>query len=240
MKNEHSKSIIGLLLITVGVLWIADNFSFIPYEISRYIFTWQSILIVIGIVFISSSKDRFVGFLLIFLGIMFLLKKFHGLSFGDMIHDFWPVILILFGLSILFGKKDRHKQIEVEIDEESKFTDFSHDAIDEFSIFGSLKKNVVSQNFRGGKITTILGASIVDLRNSKLASGRQVLDLMTFMGGVELILPSDWKVVINVVTLFAGMDDQRRKMQQPHVTEEDENVLVIKGLVIFGAAEIKS
>ena len=50
-----------------------------------------------------SNSGMFWGAILILIGVLFLLDNFYFLDFGDLIHDFWPLILIAIGVAILGG-----------------------------------------------------------------------------------------------------------------------------------------
>lgn len=45
----------------------------------------------------------FWGLLLIVMGVVFLLDRMGRLDFGDLVSDYWPVVFILIGISILFS-----------------------------------------------------------------------------------------------------------------------------------------
>ncbi len=47
------------------------------------------------------------GFILIIFGVLILLDNLGVADFGDMIRDFWPVLLILWGVSVLIKKRKR-------------------------------------------------------------------------------------------------------------------------------------
>ncbi|MEO8167126.1 MAG: DUF5668 domain-containing protein [bacterium] len=51
-------------------------------------------------------KRTWVGILLIVVGLMFLLDSFGVITFHNLIHHYWPVLLILTGVYILLkGRK---------------------------------------------------------------------------------------------------------------------------------------
>lgn len=64
-----------------------------------------------------------------------------------------------------------------------------------------------------------------------------VIELTTIFGGTKLLVPSNWSIKSEAVTIFGGIEDKRR-MQT--VTETPEKILLIRGTVIFGGIEIKS
>jgi hypothetical protein len=52
-----------------------------------------------------------------------------------------------------------------------------------------------------------------------------------------MLVPSNWAIKSEVVTIFGGIEDKRR-MQA--ITEAPEKTLFLKGTVIFGGIDIKS
>jgi hypothetical protein len=52
-----------------------------------------------------------------------------------------------------------------------------------------------------------------------------------------LLVPSNWSIKSEAVTIFGGIEDKRR-MQT--MTEAPDKSLVIRGTVIFGGIDIKS
>jgi ABC-type microcin C transport system permease subunit YejB len=50
-------------------------------------------------------KNSWGGIVLILLGVMFLLDSMGVMEFNHIIRKFWPVVLILIGINILFKKQ---------------------------------------------------------------------------------------------------------------------------------------
>lgn len=110
------------------------------------------------------------------------------------------------------------------------------DRIDEVAILTSIRKFVTSQNFKGGRVTTILGGGIIDLSGAKLAEGDNILELTSIMGGVTFRVPNDWKVIVNVHSIFGGFEDKRRYFNQEE--PKGTSTLIIKGTVIMGGGTV--
>lgn len=110
------------------------------------------------------------------------------------------------------------------------------DKIDEVAILTSLRKYVTSKNFKGGSVSTILGGGIVDLSGAKLAEGDNILEITSIMGGVTFRVPHDWKVIVNVHSIFGGFEDKRRYFNQDEPT--GNSTLIIKGTVIMGGGTV--
>ena len=233
MEHQHTQKriAVGAVVLLAGLALLLSNLGFLDFELRRYIFRWQMILIVLGLVFIFSHEKRGTGIILFVIGSVFYVRDFFELSFNFW-QIFWPSMLILAGVLILF----RHRVDSVHYQKKSLSDD---DIIDEVNIFGGGDRTIVSQNFSGGKILAVFGGSNFNLSRAKLAPGQVTIDVMAVFGGMELIVPEDWKIKINVVSIFGGFSDKHRIfLKQP--SDPDASELVIKGFVMFGGGEIKS
>lgn len=115
-------------------------------------------------------------------------------------------------------------------------TPYDLDKIDEVAILTSCRKYITSQNFKGGRVSTILGGGIIDLSGAKLADGDNVLELTSIMGGITFRVPHDWKVIVNVHSIFGGFEDKRRYFNQDE--PKGNSTLIIKGTVIMGGGTV--
>lgn len=228
-KTDYSRLVMGLLLILLAGLLLIDNFDLHPVEWGKYIFTWQTLLIVIGLILFPNRGNRTTGTVLIAIGAFFLAAKFYELPVS-ISKLFWPAVILFIGLSLLFGRRKRkwHPYKTGEVND---------DLIDDVSIFGGSDQKFTSQQFKGGKIINIFGGSTIDLTSARLELGMNVVDLLCIFGGSKLIIPSDWKVKVEVTSIFGGVSDKRRL---PQALPDKASELVLKGLVLFGGIEIES
>lgn len=231
------RTILGALLLLLGIFWLFSNFNLIPGFLPHLIFSWELILIIIGVViFINSNFSS--GLTLIIIGSVFLVHRYYDFE----IWELWPVIFIFAGLNILFrsGRKKKDKRVHWEKGsaKEEKNQTTNTDNLDEVAIFGGIKRIVESDNFEGGKITATFGGVEIDLSRCKLAPGENEIYITAMFGGVTLFVPNDWKVIIKVLPIFGGFSDERRKSASSVCA--DDRTLVIKGTVIFGGGEIKT
>jgi predicted membrane protein len=234
------KLVFGLIILVVGVIFLFDNLGVLPYDVKDIIFTWQMLLIAIGIVSLS-GRNCFPGIIMILIGSFFLAPHLFDFSF-NFTKLFWPVLLIAIGLIMIFRRNigPHHHFPHSPNAPHPPFTqmdDNMDNLIDEVNVFGGSKRNVISQSFSGGKITCIFGGADLDFTRAKLAEGSNVLDLVCIFGGTSIIIPTDWHVRTEVVSILGGFSDKRQNI--PTTTDKDR-VLVIKGVAIFGGGEIKS
>ncbi|MFC2084611.1 LiaI-LiaF-like domain-containing protein [Bacteroidota bacterium] len=106
MKNTTARTIVGLILIILGLLFIADNLNFYPFPFMGFIFSWPAILIIVGAAIIVSSRDNFVGYILLIIGLLAVLRDHYHLTLKTLIHDYWPVLIIGLGVYLLLKKNN--------------------------------------------------------------------------------------------------------------------------------------
>ena len=174
--------------------------------------------IIIGAVNLFSGNVR-PAILFFGLGILFYLNLFDVIE----IRDFWPVILIIVGLSFIFRKKTIIRT-----------GDNANDIFDEVAIFGGTDKKFHSENLQGGKITTLFGGSNIDLRDSNI-NGEASIEIFCMFGGVELLVPSNWKVNQDATAILGGVSDERSNIELDTIA-----TLNIRGFVMFGGVELKN
>ncbi len=217
----------------LGLFLIADLADIVPWRLRDFIFTWQALLIFLGLIFISNKENKGTGIILIMIGSFFLLPRFF-----DVPHYwrslFWPAMLILVGLVVIFGSR-RHGGGSTFFGGGKRNRASDEDWLDDVSIFGGGDKIINSQQFQGGKLTHIFGGSKVDFTRAKLAPGKNHLELLMIFGGTKLIVPESWNVKIELTSVFGGFSDKRVKTM---VISESDRSLHITGVNVFGGGEI--
>jgi len=109
------------------------------------------------------------------------------------------------------------------------------DYIDTTNGFCSLRKKMLSKNFRGGHVTTFIGSMVIDLSEADI-NGNIQLNITQIMGSTKIIVPADWEVRSEANVVMAGFEDKR---EQPAVINPSK-VLVIQGEVVMGGIEVQS
>ncbi len=229
-RGLDKRAVLGIIFVLIGGLFLLNNYHLIPRHVTNVIFTWEMILIVIGIY--NLLTQRFVSaIILLGIGVFFLLPDVYNVPYS--FHKlFWPALFIIVGLIFIFRKKG-HSTGSIF----KHTTKSSIDFIDDVSIFGGAENYVTSQNFKGGRITAFFGGSTYIMKDAKLAEGVNKIDIFTMFGGSKLIVPNDWNIKVEVVSIFGGYNDKRRTI---NTDINDNKELVIKGIVIFGGGEIIS
>ena len=228
-RAVHRKSmVIGLLVLALGVFWLLKNVGIISYTTWEYIFSWQMLLIAIGVINLSGDGHKGVGWILIAVGGFFLFNDIFGwpVSFRNI---FWPALLVVIGLALIFGSQWKFRRRHMYSRSEG------NDEIEEISIFGGKERIVHADNFKGGEVISVFGGSKIDLSQTTLSKDGGQIDIISVFGGSTLVVPSDWNVKLEVFNIFGGFSDKRVKTQV-----DMTKVMVIKGVAIFGGGELKS
>ena len=251
-RRNSGKATVGIILLFLGAVLLMKNFGF---YYPRWIFSWPMILIAIGLFLGSKNNFRSPGSLiLIGIGGFFLLNNYMR-EFG-VENYFFPILLIGGGLWLMFRAKKSAEQPtglnwdkRVETDQEAEngetinpdadpYTKYTtaEDRIDSTSIFGGVKKNVLSKNFRGGEVVNIMGGAEINLMQADIPVPA-VLEVTQVFGGTKIILPPHWVVHSEMAAIFGGIEDKR----PPHVApSETQKILTIKGTSIFGGITVCS
>ena len=222
-RNEiKQRNWAGIVFVVLGLVFLLRNIHLLP--LPPVFFSWKALLIVIGVVGIALGRKE--GFIPLMVGALFIfIYDILGLYYFSF-RDLWPLIFIVVGLAIIM----RHRRIQ-----DSGST---KNGIDEMALFSGVEKQVASEAFEGGKVTALFGGMDVDLRQSKLSNNRNVIDLFTMFGGSEFKVPSDWTIDVSQLTVvFGGFEDKR--LIDTSKTDPNQ-VLIIKGLIMFGGGEIKN
>jgi len=252
-KNKESgKTIIGFILLAVGCILLLRSID-LPFFPS-YLISWPMILIVIGL-YIGSRKgyQKPAPFVLILLGVVFWLNNIPGWDIGGFL---WPLSFIAFGLWIILKPRLEQrannpltwdKRIDPITGEATAYDVNSEpdagpegirdmqDYLNTTSIFGAVKKTVVSKNFKGGEVVNFFGGAELNLIQADI-QGRVKLEVTQVFGGTKIIIPANWTIHSEMVAVFGGIEDKRL---QPTEANPDK-VLIIEGTSVFGGIDIRS
>jgi predicted membrane protein len=222
--------VLGLIIVVIGVLFTLDNMDIIyAHEYLRY---WPVLIVIYGIAKMAqprSAPGRFAGIIFTLIGLALLSDKLDLLSFR--LWDFWPLVIVLIGLSLIWRSFERHTTPRANM---SPSTDPGA-TISGIAFMSGFKRTSNSQDFRGGELTAIMGGCEIDLRQATIKDGDAVLDVFAFWGGIELKVPLDWSVVVEATPLLGGFDDKTRPPQGGSTKR-----LIVKGYAIMGGVEISN
>lgn len=243
-SHQRGKIVGGLLIIAAGVLFLAKELG---ADIPQWIFTWKMFLIAVG--FIIGVKHKFLHplwLILVVIGGAFIM--------GDIypqwnIRPFWPVLVILVGIAILFKprRSRRHYKWHQKFHEQRGFRYrhecFEHnvssneDFVESTTFMGGVKKNILSKKFKGGDITNVFGGAEINFTQADF-EGTATLEMVNVFGGTKLIIPANWEITSDVVAVMGSVEDKRTNIPAP--SQEKSKVLILKGTCFFGGVDIRN
>ena len=238
----------GFVLVGAGLLLLAYKMG---APIPGWIFTWPVLLIAIGL--LTGVKSRFQNpgsFIMILIGGVFLVdQSIPGIDFHNYIV---PVILISLGLLFIFRPKShscerrsrfRNRMINPDNGfapsnnfnaEETSRPGDNAEYIDVHAVFGGIKKNIQSKNFKGGEIVSFMGGSEINFMQADIQHPI-VLEVNNVFGGTKLIIPSHWDVKNEISAVFGGVEDKRTFNNS---VPDSQKKILLKGSCVFGGIEV--
>jgi hypothetical protein len=233
--NRSGSIMGGLLIVAIGLLLLARRAGM---EIPDWLFSFESLLIALGLFLGFRHSFRGFGWMIpIVIGGFLLLDDFY--PYFDIGYYFWPLLIIGIGLFIIFSSTKKKRDWEKWDAGQAYTQEFADDYLDSTVVFGGIKKNVISKNFRGGETVTVFGGTEINLTQADI-NGPVVLDMTQIFGGTKLIVPSHWKIQSkDLVAIFGGVDD-KRPLVSTSQGEDSGKVLILKGTCLMGGIDIKS
>ena len=222
MKGKY---LIGLIFIVLGIGFLLNQFNI--WEFSQIIGDWWPLIIVIvGVVNITKNPNSlFWGLMVIVIGLLLLGNNLDMLP-GGFWGTFWPLMLILLGVGLLSSRfRNRLRRT------------IGKDNFDYFALFSGLTENIESDNFHGGHVSVMFGGAEIDMRNAIIPPEGAAIDISCAFGGVELIVPQNWRIKTNGTPILGALDN---KTIQNIQESDDAPLLKINYFVIFGGIEIKN
>lgn len=234
-RHEHhhlsnNRPIIGVVLVLAGLFLVLRNTGIFPDFIDHVVFSWPMLLVTIGLVMTLGSTEKTAGIIVMAVGGFFMIPRIFQETF-HMYNMFWPSIFIIVGIIFIVSRRKGWNSV-------SSKGITGDDYIDYVNVFSGGERQIVSENFKGGRISAVFGGLDLDLTKSKLAPGRNELEIACVFGGATIIVPDTWYVTIEVTPVLGGFSDTRKIV--PGRTVDSTSQLVIKGAVVFGGGEVKS
>jgi hypothetical protein len=235
-NSDSGRVLTGAFLLIAGAVLFLKN---LDTGLPGWLFSWQMFLIGLGVFF--GLKNGFRG------PVWLILILIGGFSLQPEVFPFihlriftWPAILVILGIYFIVKPRSRERNLPSDLEPfqttrpGEEFMD--GDKLDITSILGSVKKVVVSKNFQGGEIVSVLGGSDINLTQADI-HGKVRLEATNVMGGTKLIIPPTWDVKSELVAIFGGVED-KRDIRSANI--DPNKVLVLEGTCLFGGIEIKS
>jgi Domain of unknown function (DUF5668)/Cell wall-active antibiotics response 4TMS YvqF len=221
-----TRLIIGLSILAAGLLWTLDNLNVLDSDpITRW---WPVVVIVVGLVrLFDPAASKLASAVIALVGVGILLDVLDLWDFDP--GDFIPLLIAFIGAKLVldvFRRRNARSANAASADS----------IVHAFAFMSGVGRRSVSADFRGGDANAIMGGVELDLRNAQIAPGQEVvIDTFAFWGGIEVRVPDSWRVVSQVMPLMGAYEDNTTSTEAT-----GGPVLVVRGVVVMGAIEVKN
>lgn len=244
-NNRSGRMLSGLVIVFIGLAFLLDNIGF---DVPHWVFSWHTLLIVIGLFVGARRNFKGAGWLImILIGVYFTIDDITGLDF-DASKYALGVGLVILGGYLIFKPKgdfrlrkrnrlaDNFTSVEQNVNPIQDKKIHSQDFVEATAVFGGSNQIIYSKNLKGGDITVVFGGADVNLTQADF-DDNAIFDVTAVFGGVKLVVPQNWIIKSNVTPIFGSIEDKRGHLIP---TGEIQKTLIIDGTVMFGGIEIKS
>jgi predicted membrane protein len=256
MENEKQNKkpgrsngiVVGIILLLIGILFLSFNFGCFSPELKWIFFSWQMLLMLIGVVLIC-KRNFFGGGAMFITGAFFIIPKlmeaypyFFPGNPENFTHTFWPVLIILGGILILFqglfgfrnGCCGYNKNKPYHCNSYRRRRGNTGFEIN--SIFASNEHVVHAAEFKGATLNSVFGELKYDLRKTNLPEGETTLEINCVFGGITIFVPTEWAVSVEVNTVMWGFNDKRTIQASTDTSKK----LIISGDCVLASVELKN
>lgn len=226
---KRSKQIIwGVVLVCVGLL-LGLNALGITHINVFFDGWWTLFIIVPCVVGLVSGKD-IVGHLIgIAIGVFLLLCCQDILDFGMLWKLVLPIIIVLFGVKMIFGNRlDR-----VSSDVIKRIQSTNGQVPYGTAVFTGEKMNFSGEVFHGAELNAVFGGVECDLRNA-IINQDCVIQASAVFGGIDIYVPTNVNIKVSSNSIFGGVSNKTANYH-----DELAPTIYIKCNCMFGGVDIK-
>ena len=229
-RRDQTRIVLGAFVVLIGLFALADNlFNINTRQVLQF---WPVVFMVIGLMKLSNTRHAggyLVGAGFLAAGILMTLNNLEIISFR--IRDWWPVLLIGAGVAMIAKEPLRRRMEALRADFSTAGEAGSE--LNATAVMSGNKMSVVSQDFRQGELTAVMGGVEIDFRQASVQS-QATLQVLAVMGGIEIKVPPDWSVECRATAFLGGIED--KTVPPAQATKH----LIIEGFVMMGGVEVKN
>ena len=210
MNQKLNRILWGIVLVAVGVLLGLNALNVLTFDLF-FKGWWTLFIIVPSVIGLLTDKNKWGAFIGLLFGVFFLLCAWDILSVSLLWKLALPIVAVLVGLSLLFGKRKQAVtpppvQVSPPPVSATQNTDHRTDCV---AIFSGQEMHCDGKPFCGVNATAIFG-------------------------GVDIFLPPNVNVVVVSSGIFGDVENHRRF---PAI--EGAPTVTVHATAIFGGVDIK-
>lgn len=214
----------GFIIVIIGLLYLLE--AMVPgFSVDAQI-VWPILIIGFSLNTILKRKklDLFSSVIL-FIGLWFLLLNL-GCIPSSLEGIFWPIIVIIAGLSIMLtslGFQSKVRKLgKISTKGNTSYT----------GIFSGVEEKVKTKDFKGTTVYAVFGGVELDLRDIEIKED-VVITIYCAFGGATIHMPKQYNIVMNSNAIFGGNDN---KCDVEY--HEKGKTIYVNCTSVFGGAEL--
>jgi predicted membrane protein len=231
MATDRSRSLFGILVIIAGIVLLLNNLGVTQVNILLF---WPILLILWGLNWlVTGSRNPGAQAISLFIAVLgFILLagnlNWFQVNLGTVFRFFWPVLIILIGLTIFLGRSFSGKT--------------------NVAILGAVERGKnTSWELESGSYLAFMGGVDLDLSHAIIPDGETHLDLTAVMGGIEIKVPDDLPVYCDGFAIMGGIEFFGKgsggiigSIRNERNLPESSKVLKIQARAMMGGIEVKA
>jgi predicted membrane protein len=224
-----SRLIVGVLIIFLGSILLADNLGFVNAKHVLHAL-WPLALVAVGVMMVrgpENRRSRNWGWVLITVGLWIFLDRI-GWVHVSLWELLVPGLLLFVGGTLVWRAVSGPPKEEPTGEDHAEF-------VRSFAFMSGCELRPVSRPFRGADLNAVMGGVKLDLTDARMEGESAVIDVFAFWGGVEIYVPPDWSVTSRMTTLLGGFIDKRRP-----TSVVPTKTLILRGMIVMSGIEVKN
>jgi len=222
-RNLTSQVVFGAIVIVVGLALLVETTDVYDAEILlQYV---PSLFVLLGVyaLVVSGFRNLFGPIAVIVVAAAWQLVTLEYVQ-AEAITELWPLLVVAFGLSLIINHyRSRSQSREI-----------SDASISAIGVFGGSGQRSTAAAFESADLTAIFGGVELDLRDAGIKDRPATVNATAMFGGCEIAVPPEWNVRMDVLPIFGGAEDERKRRERDH----DEIDLVVTGFAAFGGVSV--
>ena len=228
MNAKLSRILWGIVLVAVGVLLGLNALDVLTFDLF-FKGWWTLFIIVPSVIGLLTDKNKWGAFIGLLFGVFFLLCAWDILSFSLLWKLALPIVAVLVGLSLLFGKKGGKTIHQSPPQVPISATDGSRCV----AIFSGQEMHCDGKPFCGVDATAIFGGVDV-FASTAIITTDCTVNATALFGGVDIFLPANVNVQVVSSGIFGDVENHRRF---PAI--EGAPTVTVRAAAVFGGVDIK-
>lgn len=213
--NPWTRLVIGIVILSAGVIFWLDQIDRINAR--DYVDWWPLALIVIGVSHLPARR-WLAAVVWIAVGSAFLAEA-SGWSVIRTIIALWPLLITAGGVTLIMQARRAPR---------------NGGSFRAAAVMAGNNRTIGTAEFSGGQVVAVMGACEIDLTRARLGGNEATIDLLAFWGGIDIRVPTGWKVVSHVAEILGAVEDKTAP------AGENAPRLVLRGSAIMGGVEVRN